>query len=201
MTVEIGDIVRCVLSYTVPNGSVAQNVFFWENSVATGPDATLLAAMSAWCNTTWGNDWDGFASDDVEMILVEVDLMNGDGTVARNIGSDVISHVGALTHDTLAPGIAAYMQAETERTKSLGKKYIPGLSEDVVTDGVLTAGGLASLALLFATYIDPITWATTAVLTPGVLSRVTLSFQEFIGSGYLTDVPAYQRRRKPNVGS
>jgi hypothetical protein len=38
-------------------------------------------------------------------------------------------------------------------------------------------------------------------LLPGVVSRVTQLFYEFTGSGYTTDIPAYQRRRKVNVGS
>lgn len=201
MTVQIGDIVRAVLSYTHPNASIAQNVFTWELTDAAADEDDLLADLSAWASNIWGGAWDALSAVDCELFLVEVDLLNGDGTVMANIGSDVFSIPGTNDVDVASPAVSGYIQAESTRTKSLGKKYLPFITEESITDGIIVTAAMVHLAALFGIYVDPLALTVTGILVPGVLSRITETFQEFTGSGYTTDVPAYQRRRKPGVGS
>jgi hypothetical protein len=93
------------------------------------------------------------------------------------------------------------MQADTAFPRTKGRKYVPGIPEGQVVDGLIIAGQLVNLALLLAEYVGVIPAGVTAVLTPGVISRVTETFRPFLAAGSITDIPAYQRRRKPNVGA
>lgn len=198
---EIGEIIRVAAFFTHPNGSVAQNVFIYEVQDAVVADADLLDDYQQWFFADWINDWQDIANDGCVCDYLEFDVLNGDGTVSRNIGPHDFDSAGVLTGEAASAGVAAYIQATSERTKSLGKKYLPGLDETMITDGKLNATAIAKLALLLAEYIEVVPVGTSAMLAPGVLSRVTQTFQEFTGAGYITDIPAYQRRRKPGVGS
>lgn len=198
---EIGEIIRAVISYGLATGSTAQNVFYWEVQGDSDTDANLLQFLTDWAEDDWGVLWDNNAENSADMFLIEVDVLNGDGTVKRNIGENSISVVGLDTAGQTAAGVAGYIQATTERAKSLGKKYVPGYGEGSVTDGAFISSVLTNLAAMLVLWLLDIPMTGAAVLAPGVLSRVTDTFQEFTGGGYVTDVPAYQRRRKPGVGS
>ena len=201
MTVQIGDIVRAVLTYSHPYGSLAQTVFTFELQDDAVDESDMLADLATWAETVWGQFWADLSDEVCFLELIEVDILNGDGTVAVNIGAATIDLPGDNVGEVASAGVAGYLQAESERIKSLGKKYVPFITESAITDGQFTVASVAVLAQLFGVYIDPLVLTVVGTLVPGVLSRVTESFQEFTGTGYTTDIPAYQRRRKPNVGS
>ena len=198
---EIGEIIRIAAFFTHPAGSVAQNVFIYEVQDSVVDDADLLSDYQAWFFTDWIDNWQDLANDQCVCDYLEFDVLNGDGTVKRNIGPHDFDSAGLLTGEPTSAGVAAYLQATSERTKSLGKKYIPSLDETMITDGQLNATAIAKMAVLLLEYMEVVPVGTSTMLVPGVLSRVTETFQEFTGSGYITDIPAYQRRRKPGVGS
>lgn len=196
-----GEIIRVVLSYNGPGASVAQNVFYFECQDAAAEEQTALQDVSDWFVANWLAEWDGVAADTAEAFLIEMDILNGDGTVDRNIGDDDISVFGTQASDVLPAAVSGYMQADSERGGSLGRKYVPFVSENAPIDGLYGAGTTAFFADMLVDWITTITVDIAAHFVPGILSRITESFQEFLGSGYTTNVPAYQRRRKPNVGS
>lgn len=200
-TVAINDIVRVVISFSHDAASIAQNVFTFKMTVDAADDEDLLDDLETWCEVTWGGNWNTLSDSNAWMFLVEADVMLGTGFVDRNIGSRVLTLVGGNAGDMSPPGGAAYLQAETSRTKTLGKKYLPFLSEAVIDEGVINAAGLGAMLLAMGVYVDPVVLTVAGVLLPGVLSRVTETFQAFTGDGYFTDVVAYQRRRRPDVGS
>ncbi|MCK5318404.1 MAG: hypothetical protein KAJ55_10830 [Anaerolineales bacterium] len=197
----IGEIIRCVLSYSHPAGSIMQNVFTWEVQDEAVSDIQILDAIDVWIDDEWVVFWEAFANDDVLLFLNEVDVLNGDGTVLRNIGEELQAHYGVNASEVLPAANSGFIQAVTERAKSLGRKYVPGAPETAVLDGYFTAANLGYLVGMAAAWVTGIDVGTTGLLAPGVLSVVTELFLEFTGSTYATDVPAYQRRRKPNVGS
>jgi hypothetical protein len=133
--------------------------------------------------------------------LLEVDVLNTDGTVKRNIGEELQAINGAQVGEVMPAAVSGFFQMDTERAKSYGRKYPPGLSEDLVLEGTVNAAGLGKLVLLLLAVTTDIDIGIAGLLVPGVLSRVTSTFQEFTGHGYATDIPAYQRRRKLHVGS
>jgi len=201
MTVQIGDIVRAVVSYSAPNSSVAQSVFYFELTGGTESDQNVHDAISAALVANWLAEWDNVGSTLAEAFLIETDIINGDGTVDRDLSSDEISVFGTVVGQLLASATSAYLQADSERGKSKGKKYIPFLTEVALADSKWVAGTMTVIAAMLVDYLNPIAVAGPAILLPGVLSRVTQTFQQFLGTGYTVDIPAYQRRRKINVGS
>lgn len=198
---DTGELVRGALSYTHPNGSVAQNVFIWRLITSDVTDQAAVDALDAWVTDDWGPDWAELANDACTLIQMDLDILNVDGTVDRNIGQEVYSIDGIRVTDADNPADSAYMQATTIFAKVLGKKYVPFIDDSVTANGLLSPAALADLVLLFVQYILPLSPAGGGTLEAGVLSRTAQAFRAFNGGGSVTDVPAYQRRRKPNVGS
>lgn len=199
--INVGEIIRVVVSYSGPAASIAQNVFYYECQVANANPATALSQVGTWFEDNWLTQWASLADSNAKAFLLEMDILNGDGTVDRNVGTYDLDESGDLTGDILPGGVAGYMQADTERTGSRGRKFVPFIGEDFATEGLWTAGALGILADMLTDLLEPIIINLLTDFVPGILSRVDESFHEFIGSGYATNVPAYQRRRKPNVGS
>jgi hypothetical protein len=135
------------------------------------------------------------------LVGAELDIINPDGTVLRNLPSITSNLPGLTTSEAEPATLAGYIQGNTNTAKVRGRKYVPGIPEDSLDDGLLDAEILADLAVLLLAYLTDIPLGAGGDLVAGVLSRVLESFIPFNGSGTTTDVPAIQRRRKPNVGS
>ncbi len=198
---DTGELVRIALSYSHPNGSVAQNVFVYRLITSDVTDQAVVDALDAWISADWGPDWQPLANTACQLFQADFDILNTNGTIDRNIGQEQYSIDGVFAGDADNPADSMYMQATTIFAKILGKKYVPFIDDNATLDGLVTAASLANLVLLFAEYIKPLAPAGGGTLEPGVLSRAALAFRAFNGGGLVTDVPAYQRRRKPNVGS
>jgi hypothetical protein len=196
-----GEIFRGVLSYTHPAGSINQNVFTWELQEEDTSDAEILASIETWVQDEWGDAWDGWADSGALLYLLEVDVLNNNGTVKRNIGEEIQATVGTVAGDVMPAAVSGFFQADTERPKSFGRKYVPCMAENHGEEGTVSSAGLGLLVLLLLATVADIPTGIEGVLAAGVLSRVTELFLEFTGGGYATDIPAYQRSRKPNVGS
>jgi len=195
-----GEVIRINVNYTCPGYSDIFNVF-WGQLLTDISDVALLAAIDDWVTTDWGAAWVDFASDDMTLFQFDADVINPDGTVARNIGGNVVNIAGSNAADVEPAGVAAYLLAYTSFPKSRGSKYVPGVPDLEVNDGHLSPAILVELAVLLLRFLSFDSTALAEILVAGVLSRAIEEFREFSGGGLLTDVPAYQRRRKPNVGS
>lgn len=196
-----GENLRVVAKYTAPNSSEILNVFYYAYSGAGDTDAAVLAECDTFFTDNWGLRWKNFASNDYRFTEIELDVLADDGTVTRNVGSAAIGLDGTLSVDMVPTGASALLTADTIFPKQRGRKFVPGLNENGVLDSLITPTSLALLVLLTVEYIAAITGTLNGQLTPGVLSRTLVDFVAFGSSGAVTDVPAYQRRRKPNVGS
>lgn len=201
MTLAIGSVVRASMSFSAPAASIAQMVFWFKLSTADVAFSDVIADVAAYFANNHLNEWDDIAADVAEAFLVEADEMNLDGTVKNQIGSNEISRFGLDAGHLLPAGVAAYIQVDSEANKAKGRKYLPFLTENQSTDGLWNAATLAKLAAFLLDYLGVVGVTGGGLLLPGVLSRPLAAFQLFTGSGYTTDTPAYQRRRKPNVGS
>lgn len=199
---DFDEIMRVVLTYALPTASEVLNIFLFKLVDNPGSDEDTLDDFVDWTTNVWGPDWADLAASAASIIQVAVDVVNLDGTVARNIGSESLAIPGTVGGEIGVAAAAAYIKADTALPKTRGSKYIPGLGEGNIADGLLTVESLGDLALLiidfFTVYLGAV---STARYEPGVVSRPTETWVPFEGNGYITDVPAYQRRRKPNVGS
>lgn len=202
MAISEGDILRVVVSYSMTNASVPQNVYWMEVGSGEAGNEAFTDDFETWFLANYVPLWTDFASEDCSIAFVEIDKMNVNGTVAENIGSFLVDEPGLVAQDPSGAANSGFVKADTDIPKTAGKKYYPGLAEGDVSNNLITGDALADLALLLALLIaDVELGGLDIILVQGVLSRVFAEFVPFNGSGYITDVPAYQRRRKPNTGS
>lgn len=197
----IGEILRATVNYSMPGASAVQNVFFWQLGGAAISDTQAAGFVADWLELAWGARWEAMSSNDVELVDADLLILDSAGVTVRNLGTVAVNVVGDVTEDEETVASSYFMQADTAFPRTKGRKYVPGIPEGQVVDGLIIAGQLVNLALLLAEYVGVIPAGVTAVLTPGVISRVTETFRPFLAAGSITDIPAYQRRRKPNVGA
>jgi hypothetical protein len=167
------------------------------------PDSPdVIDDFEDWVTNVWGVDWTDLAQSACSIIGLALDIVDVSGHVLENIGAETLAIAGGVGGEVGVAAASAFMKADTALPKTRGTKYIPGLGEGNLTDGLLTTETLGDVALLFLDYILLYIGAvSSARYVPGVVSRTEEAFVEFEGGGYFTDVPAYQRRRKPGVGS
>jgi len=194
-----GEILRTVLHYVIP-GSAALNVFYHLYTGSGNTDASALGTMDAWFTAVWGPDWQQLGSNQAEMDFIECDVINPDGTVARNLGAQAINLTGSDPNSTGGAAVSAYLLGYTDLPKQRGSKYLPGISEAVYNNNLFTAGALVDMAALLASYLSVINPGQVNEFTPGILSKTLETFVPFIGNGLIDAQPAYQRRRKDGVG-
>lgn len=195
-----GEIVRINVQYVCPGYSDTFNVFYGE-VLSVIDDEELLVLIDDWVTVHWGAAWIDFASSDMTLFQFDSDIINPNGTVARNLGGAVVNIAGTNAADVEPAAVSAYLLAYTSAPKSRGSKYVPGVPDLEVQDGHLTPALLVDLAILLLRFLSFDGSDLSEFLVAGILSRLAMEFREFSGGGLLTDVPAYQRRRKPNVGS
>jgi len=195
-----GEIIRATIEYTVPNASDCINVFTFELS-NSADDADILQAFEDWVDNDWGPAWQDFASTACSLVGGQVDVINQDGTVDRNLGLYSRSIAGTTGSEAAPSVLGGYIQGNTNIAKTRGRKYIPGIPEDSIDSGLLDAEVLADLAVFLVLYLAGIEVEVGTDLVAGVLARVLEQFVPFADNGKVSDIPAVQRRRKPGVGS
>lgn len=197
-----GEILRVVFNYLVPGASQVLNVFTWMIDTGNPTDTEVLDDMAEWAENVWGVNWADLAQSATELDLIDVDVVAADGTVVRNLGARAIGLVGLVGGETGVAAASGHIIADTVHPKTRGSKYIPGLGEGNLLNGVLTTESLVDLTLLLVDYVTDYRSETSdARYVPGVVARVLQEFVPFLEAGRVTDIPAYQRRRKPQVGS
>ena len=197
----VGEILRVTINFSSPASSVANLVLHWVLAGGSSGDAGVKTEVEDWLINTFLEEWAVFADDTCTADTADLDIVNGDGTVARDLGTIMLDVPGDAANEIVPAAVAAFIMGDTDSPKTRGRKFFPFLAENYITDGYLSAAAMVQLALLFALYVNDLDLPGAATLSPGVVSRVTESFVGFNGGGAITDIPAYQRRRKPNVGS
>ena len=198
---DVGDIIRCALTYASPGASDQKNVFWYEVQDMGIGNPAMLQELADFFTNVWHPTWENIAADTSQMVDISVDIMNPDGTVKVNVGVEPLGLLGDEATGVLPPADSGYLLAQTALPKSRGSKYVPGIAEGSIADGEFTNTALAFLLVMALEYILPVTTGVGAVLFPGILSRAAQVFVEFLPESSSTDIVGYQRRRKPNVGS
>jgi len=196
----VGEIARAVLNYDGEGVSAVQNVFYWDLSLLAQSDAVVLTAIADWAELTWGPVWAAGADVNTLLTSVAVDIVTTAGLVDRNLGSASFTVPGTDTGETNPAACSGYLQANTGTPKTRGRKFLYGAGNGDIVRGLWGATYLAELALALTEYLTLIDIGGVSNLNPGVIATVLAVFKQFSGSGVVTNVPAYQRRRKPGVG-
>lgn len=205
MTVGVGDVLRVVAEWDVPDGTIAQMVFHYLGvSGTTATEAQFLGSVESRIDTAW-NQIEARISDLVLGSTVEAYVW--DFVLNRWDGIGQVPLIGADGGDAgemLPHGAAALVKFFTAALRRQARKYVPGLSESQVADGTILGVAVSDLALWAADMDDDV-----------IAGGLTLSFCTFntdpasplfettslnTQAVQAEAVVAYQRRRRPGTG-
>lgn len=202
MSISDGEILRIVASFLWTDGNVAQNVY---NCVVTGgsppfTDEDVTDDMEDWLDNIYANITGNISEfmPGNEVIVYKYDSIDDDWD---EVASQAWGFTPTQNTDELPRGVAALVRLWTTDPDVQGKKYIPGLCEVGLTDGLWVATTITNLLALAADWYTPFVGAASgATFTPGIWSVVGKVFKAGIDHVATSTIPAYQRRRKRNVG-
>ena len=202
MSITSGEILRVVASFLWTDGNVAQNVF---NVVPTGggspwDDQDVVDDCQDWLDDMFANLSGDMSSELAgnEVIVYKYDAIDDDWD---EVGSQAWTLTCTQGLDQLPRGVAGLVRLWTTDPDVQGKKYIPGLTEGAVTDGLIVSAIVTKLLDFAADWYLPFVGATSgATFTPGIWSVVGTVFKAAVNHIAASAIPAYQRRRKRNVG-
>lgn len=202
MSVAENQILRVVASMLWDDGNVNQNVYNCRPSGASPPysDSDVADDMEDWLDNLYAN-LTGNLSDQLNGNSVTVYKWDSGGLDWDEVFSQSWVWTPTNVGDQLPRGVAGLVNLWTDDPDVQGKKYIPGITEAVIEDGLLSAGIIVSLLAFGADWLTPFVGAATgATFTPGVWSVANLVFEAAVDHIATSTILAYQRRRKRNVG-
>lgn len=194
------EFLKVTFAYSQPNASTPNTVHFFR---VTGyaDDTALATAVNAWFNTVYYTAWSNLANTSATIVSYNAQIVDVTGLVLRNIANVTSGGGGTITGEVTSAAISGAIFAATVRPQSRGRKYVPGMAETLVQDGAFNASGVAKLSAYLIMYLATYNAANGTVMVPGILSTAVAAFLDFNASGGYSDIPSYQRRRKPFVGS
>ena len=202
MSVTAGTVLRVVASFLWTDGNVNQNIF---NAVVTGAGSPwdsqdIADDAAAWLDNMFAN-LVGSMSDEIDgntCFVYEYDAIDDDWDEVNS--SDWIFNP-TKADGQLPRGVAGLVRLWTTDPDVQGKKYIPGLTEGNLSDGLWDGSLTTNLLALGADWYNPFTGGTSgATWTPGIWSVAGKVFKSAVDHFGASTIPAYQRRRKRNVG-
>jgi hypothetical protein len=107
-------------------------------------------------------------------------------------------NAGADLADSIPNAVSLVLIGKAAGLRKMGRKFIGGLSENVVTGNALTVGALVYAANALVAYITPFTGIGGGTITPGIVDKYG-TFQPFVG-GIVSSILGSMRKRKPGVG-
>lgn len=202
MTVTNNDILKLVVEGVLPDGSIAQNVFYLLAELAAPQaDQTVLNALETWVEAAY-TELIGTIVDDVTFNDITCDIIEWvvDGwETSYHVGTEDVDLTPTSTDDWLPNQVSAFATFNTERPKSKGRKFTFGFSELSMSGSYLSAGTVTAMVDFAAEILTTITLAPFNTLTPGIVRTAVELFLPFT-SAVVTNVCGTQRRRRPGVG-
>ncbi len=205
MTVGVGDVVRVVAEWDIPDGTIAQLVYHYLGvSGTTATDAQMATQVEIRLGTAWvqiaADIANSVLGSTIELYLWDFALNRWDGiATVQSIGQD-----GTSVTDMLAHGAAGLVKMFTSASRRQARKYVMGLTEGVVTDGTIGVAPLGRLALFAADLDNDIVagglTASFGTFNTEPTSPLYETFSVTSGANQAEAIIAYQRRRRPGTG-
>ena len=202
MSVADQSILRIVASLLWTDGNVNQNVFNCKMSGAGAPwdDDDIIDDAEDWLDNMYANLVTLMASeiDGNEVIVYKYDTVHDDWD---EVGSQSWTFNPTGATEQLPRGVAGLVRLWTYDADVQGKKYVPGLTEGSLTDGLFHSSLITALLAFAADWYAPFVGGVSGgTFTPGVWSVVGTVFRQALDHFATSTIPAYQRRRKRTVG-
>lgn len=202
MTVADNTTLRVVASMLWTDGNVNQNVYNCMVSGGGGPyaDQDVADDMEDWLDNMYAN-MTGDTSDELDGNQVFVYKWDAVGADWDEVTSNTWTWNPSQASDQLPRGVAALVRLWTVDPDVQGKKYIPGLCEGDIADGLIGAAIITNLLAFAADWYTPFVGAASgATFTPGVWSVLNSLFYAGVNHVAANAIASYQRRRKRDVG-
>lgn len=203
MSIQVGDILRVVAIAAWLDGNLNMNVFNGVIGGTGGPydDGDIVADALAWVNVIFANLTTSM-SDELDGSEVAVYVYDSIDDDWDEVGTATWTFNPSSAGSQLPRGVASLINARTTDPDVQGKKYLGGLTEGSVDDGLWNSAHITVMGALADDWVDLFTGATSgASWVPGVWSPTRTNFFAFSGSHIIPTTPAYQRRRKRGVGA
>lgn len=206
MTVVDGDVLRVVVEIDAPDSVLMNNVYHFQLSdpSADNPnDAQVLSAVSNKMAQLY-NTWDDEMSSEYNISTADVDRVEWNDVddyweIVEHIGSFLLDIDGLGISDASPHGCAANLTFDTDDPKRRGRKFLPGISEDGVDDSTFISAVQTVLAAVVTALLTNQLVLGDAELVAGIPSNLG-TWLPFV-TGAANTISAYQRRRKPGVGT
>lgn len=202
MSIPADTVLRVVASMLWTDGNVNQNVFNCKIAGGSPPydEDDVLDDCEDWLDNMYLN-LVAMMSDEMDGNELLVYKWDAAGQDWDEVGSQAWTYNPGSGGQQLPRGTAALVRLWSDDPDVQGKKYIPGLTEDYLTDGLYTAGTITNLLAFAADWFAPFVGAASGgTITPGVWSVAQLVFKAALDHFATSTIPAYQRRRKRTVG-
>lgn len=202
MSITDGTVLRIVANMLWTDGNVNQNIY---NAVMTGAGAPwdeqdVLDDMEDWLDNMYAN-FSAYCAPDIDgnsVHVYEYDSVDDDWD---EIGVNDWTWSPTAGTTELPRGVAGLVRLWTTDPDVQGKKYVPGFVEGNLVDGLWSAGPIAALLAYGLDWATPFVGAATGgTITPGIWSVASTLFVAAVDHYATSTIPAYQRRRKRNVG-
>lgn len=202
MSIVVGDVLKVVTSLVWTDGEINQNVYNAVIGGSGGPytDGDIVDDAGDWMDQIYAN-MAARCSDEIDGSQVQVYVYDAIDDDWDEVGSAGWTFNPTTAGDQLPRGVAGLVVAKTTDPDVSGKKYIPALTEDSIIDGLYSSGYLTAAVAFAIDWLTGFTGATSgASWVPGIWSPTETNFFAATLAYLVSAIPAYQRRRKNNVG-
>lgn len=195
-----GDNIQAVLSFAMPDGSIMQNVFYYQIFSLIIDDWELVAQDILDGLVLVYADWMDEVATEIQgqqLVISERDTGAGEWNAVASIAADVI--FGTSVADTSSLFTTSTVVAYPATPRNWGFKNFPPPSETNTTDGQLNLTSLAPLLITGALWVAGIVGANGSY-SPGVYSIAVELFRAFTGSIVAGTKLGSRVSRKQGVG-
>lgn len=177
-----GDDIQAVLSYSMPDGSVMQNVFYYKIFSLIIDDWNLVAQDIFDGLALVMSDWMEEVATEIQSQDLVVSVRDAGASEWNAVASlDASGINGSSTSDTSSLFTTSTVVAYPSTPRNWGFKNFPPPAEVNTTDGQLNLTSLAPLLVTGALWVAGIV-GTNGSYTPGVYSLAVELFRAFTGS-------------------
>lgn len=208
MAVSDGDVLKVVLSVEAPDIVVAQNVWYYrlDDPVPDNPTNTQIINTLQTKFQAMATDIAAVLSDEYTWDVIKTDRIEWQvdhWETVENLGEKNVLVDGTAIQDAVPHGVAGLITAVTSRPQTRARKFLAGFGEGEFADSTLSGTLLTAMAALIVEWLTDATVTGSAVLEPVVVgqSGPSAGLIYALVAAAANGIGAYQRRRKPGVGS
>lgn len=194
---SLGDIIEVVAQMVIGVDVTILNVFHARVDEAGGvSDEDVVDDLGEWMDGVYDNI-DSNMEENVDFDLITYKNISAEVDLGASGWPTLTS--GGYVGERLPEGVAGLSLARTGAPRHAGRKYWGGFGEGHVADGLWGPSVLANMAAAASDAYTPFTSSNGYEYTPVVVDRTTGEGRE-PNTLVTTNVPAYQRRRRPGTG-